>query len=240
MQSLGKIDMEARRVVPPQGYMARLIFYSKRYGYLHAIFRYIFRNQFRAWSFIGPIVTKPYLLKWKNTSERRVLNLGGGSNCLLDCLTVDIDPRADCFVDITRKLPFDDRSIDAIFCEEAIEHISKNKAMDLLEDCFRILKVGGVIRITTPDLSYFCTRIIDENTGADEINTVFFGHGHRYLYNRYELRRICTQVGFVDISWSTYQDSYSQLGYLDSHADRFHHPPEWSLYAEMKKASDDG
>ena len=112
---------------------------------------------------------------------------------------MDIDPRADCYVDITKKLPFTDFSIDAIFSEESLEHISKEDAINLLFECIRILKAGGVIRITTPDLGYFASRIMDENTGVDEINSIFYGHDHRYLYNKYELKCICLQVGFVPV-----------------------------------------
>ena len=171
---------------------------------------------------------------WKNNGAAKILNLAGGGNCMEGCLTVDIDPRADAYVDITKPLPFFDNSMDAIFCEEAIEHISKDSGRRMLEECLRVLRPGGVLRITTPDLDYFARRALGE-AECDEINDIFYLHAHAYLYTRRELQQTCKQIGFVSLRESSYQDSHSKLGYLDSHADRFGHFAEISQYLETEK-----
>ena len=152
-----------------------------------------------------------------------------------ECLTVDINVRADAYVDVTRPLPLRDESVGAIFCEEVIEHVDLPAGRRLLAECFRILRPGGALRLTTPDLEYFARGVLADPADPAEINAIFFDHGHRHLYTRESLIRECQVVGFVDALPSSYRDPNSKLGWLDSHADRFNHPPEISQYLEVAR-----
>lgn len=224
----------ARVIPPPPKMLGRLAFYSSRYGFIHAACRYFFSRFPAGWRHLGPLVTAPYRRRWLATSSKRIVNLGGGSNTLEGCLTLDVDPRADCYADLTKPLPFDDDSIDAIFCEEAIEHISKSDGMNLLAECMRVMRPGAVMRITTPDLDYLASSLDDER-GNDAINQMFYEHGHRYLYSRSALKRACVSAGFDAVRLSVNQDPGSQLGYLDTHAERYGHKPEVAQFVEMIK-----
>jgi predicted SAM-dependent methyltransferase len=211
--------------------------YARRYGVLHAALSYLGRLFPAFWRVIGRIVTSRYLGKWLRTAEPRIVNLGGGSNCIAGCLTADTDPRADVYVDMTAPLPFPDSSIDAIFCEEAIEHVEETSALSLLAECFRTLRAGGAIRVTTPDLDQFLGRVLHHELGAErELNDVFLKHGHRHLYTRAALADALSEMGFRRIRFSSYKDPDSRLGRLDSHADRFMHSPDISMYVEAEKA----
>ena len=46
------------------------------------------------------------------------------------------------YVDVTRPLPFRDATIDVVYSEEVIEHISPQHASAMLHECLRILKPG--------------------------------------------------------------------------------------------------
>ena len=217
--------------------ISKFFIYKQKYGLTHTVFSYLGRQNPFFWKLVAPVITQSYIHRWQTVTERRILNLGGGSNCLAGCLTVDISPRADAYVDISKQLPFADCSIDAIFCEEVIEHLDISLGCQLLKECWRILKPGGFIRLTTPDLNWFAQRVlISAGTDAgDEINQIFYGHGHCYLYNQDMLDFYCQEAGFIQLRRSTYKDIESKLGYLDSHADRFNHPPEMSQYLEAQK-----
>ena len=56
-------------------------------------------------------------------------------------------------IDVTKQpLPFPDNSVDVIFHEDFLEHLSQRDQVLFLAETFRILKKGGVHRVNTPDL----------------------------------------------------------------------------------------
>ena len=54
-------------------------------------------------------------------------------------------------------LPFKDNYFDAIFCGDLIEHLYDPD--HLLDECYRVLKEGGLFVITTPNLASWINRI---------------------------------------------------------------------------------
>jgi SAM-dependent methyltransferase len=57
--------------------------------------------------------------------------------------------------DATQPFPFADGSFDWIFCEHTIEHLKPLAALALLRELRRLIKPGGVVRMSTPDLALF-------------------------------------------------------------------------------------
>jgi predicted SAM-dependent methyltransferase len=222
------------RAVPPQSFFSKLAFYSSKYGFLHAICSYLGRHSGLLWQVLGPLVTGPYRVK-ATKQPKVIINLGGGSNCLVGCLTADVDPRADCYVDGTKPLPFPGSSVHGVFCEEFLEHISEEEGRALLAECYRILVPGGVIRLTTPNLDWFARLLVDGVDMWREVNSIFYDHGHKCLYSTLALKTALSESGFEGVQHSTYQDPQSVLGHLDSHADRYKHPAEMSQYIEGMK-----
>ena len=240
-------------------------YYSRRYGATSAALRYIGRCWPRVWPLIGKAVTSGYLRRWRRHPDAKVLNLGGGGNLRQEWLTADVDPRADVFVDCRRVLPLADGTVDAVMLEEVIEHLDYPEGVQLLRECNRILKDLGTLRISTPDFSYFARQAttrksynrnaaLDSEEFADRearrllrsaeapfgikrmalINSIFFLHGHRFVHDAESLEELLRLAGF---EWrrSGYRDIDSKLGRMDTHADRFRHPPEISLYYDAWK-----
>jgi len=222
-------------VTSPSDLLRRWRKYRARYGAQHAAVRFVGTRIPFVWGLFGTFVSRPYRIRWTKSSGPKILNLGGGGNCLDGCLTVDIDPRADSYVDLKRPLPFADKSIDGIFCEEVIEHLSELNGLAMLRECLRIMKPGSVIRITTPDLDWFSRSLIDGAIDCDDINKIFYDHQHRYLYTRNKLATAVASCGFVEIRQSFYREANSCYGYLDNHPERFNHLPEISQYLEARR-----
>lgn len=62
---------------------------------------------------------------------------------------------------LTQPLPFEDNSVDGILASHLLEHLELMDCLDLVEDCYRVLKPGGVIRVTVP-----CPKMFHEGTLA--------------------------------------------------------------------------
>lgn len=65
--------------------------------------------------------------------------------------------------DATVHFPLADASFDWIFCEHLIEHLQPTGALSMLREFQRLLRPGGVIRISTPDLGLFAAGYMDES-----------------------------------------------------------------------------
>ena len=83
-------------------------------------------------------------------SQKRRLNLGCGGKRIDGFLGVDRypTPAVDVIADITRRLPFDDGSIDEILLDNVIEHIHDIPA--LMHEMHRICRDGARLVIRTP------------------------------------------------------------------------------------------
>lgn len=72
--------------------------------------------------------------------------------------------------DCRAGIPFPDHSFDVVFHSHVLEHFSKTEALRFVEECFRVLKPGGIIRVAVPDLESLARlylSAIDKATGGD-------------------------------------------------------------------------
>src|SRR3989304_3714321 len=56
--------------------------------------------------------------------------------------------------DLTYGLPLSDGVADFVYSSHFLEHLSRKDAVQLLRESYRILKPGGTLRISVPDLEY--------------------------------------------------------------------------------------
>jgi predicted SAM-dependent methyltransferase len=56
--------------------------------------------------------------------------------------------------DITRPFPIPDNCIDIFQSEDVFEHIEYEKIGRIIDEIFRILKLGGLFRLSVPDYNY--------------------------------------------------------------------------------------
>lgn len=150
------------------------------------------------------------------------LHIGCGFNVLPGWINCDLQPRYASVipVDVTRGLPFPDGIGDYVYHEHVIEHLDRPAGRKLLEECFRVLRPGGKIRVTAPDLDFLwkimrdptdlTRQYVKENVARwlpdDEVphpvlvvNNFFQNFGHQFIYDFDFLSRTMEQVGFVDL-----------------------------------------
>lgn len=84
----------------------------------------------------------------------RLLNVGCGSQFHPAWVNVDLvtnNPSVMAY-DIRKGLPFADDSFDAVYHSHVLEHLRPDEGAQLIKECGRVLRHGGVMRIVVPDL----------------------------------------------------------------------------------------
>lgn len=137
------------------------------------------------------------------------LNLGSGFQRLSGWVNVDVfGMPVDLVWDLRRRLPFPDRSVDAIFCEHVLEHFDLAGALGLLREIKRLLKPDGTARVGVPDLSIYMEDYVSGGAGAIErerpgrptrllaVAEVTQMHGHRSAWDGETLSLALRSAGF--------------------------------------------
>lgn len=158
----------------------------------------------------------------------RKLHLGCGKNILKGWLNTDLKlDKEVVFLDAAKKLSFDDCTFDYVFSEHLIEHLKYQNGARLIQESYRILKNGGKLRISTPDL-FFLIKLYTENktdlqkqyvrwtvdsflpkigiySDTFVINNFFRDCNrkfidHKFIYDYKALKDILQKCGFVNVS----------------------------------------
>lgn len=53
---------------------------------------------------------------------------------------------------LLKGIPYPDNTFDFVYSSHNLEHYPKSKAQNVINDCYRVLKKDGIIRIVVPDL----------------------------------------------------------------------------------------
>jgi ubiquinone/menaquinone biosynthesis C-methylase UbiE len=90
----------------------------------------------------------------------------------LDCVSeriqkLDRKVYSEGLVGFTQDLQISDRSLDAIVAGEFLEHVPPRHISNTLSEFFRILKLGGVFCMTTPNPRYLRNRIMNRSVLTD-------------------------------------------------------------------------
>tara|TARA_Y100000816_G_scaffold292513_1_gene288200 strand:+ start:1712 stop:2533 length:822 start_codon:yes stop_codon:yes gene_type:complete len=109
------------------------------------------------------------ILKNRHDPSKINLNVGSGGYNIdgfrdLDYLSEKYDKeRAQTFIPYDMrndKIPFEDETVDNIYCSHVIEHIEEIHVKKFLEESSRVLKKDGVLRISTPDSKFLWNMLL--------------------------------------------------------------------------------
>lgn len=122
-------------------------------------------------------------------------------------------------VDIRRKLPNSDNSVNYIYCSHVLEHFEKYETESILRECFRILKHKGMIRIVLPDLkifienykfgdaSTFCNNFFGWYKDSTKRNFFKFAiRDHKWMYDSRSFEKLLVEAGFSDIKLKKFRE----------------------------------
>lgn len=118
------------------------------------------------------------------------------------------------FADATSVLPFNDDTVDYIYTSHMIEHLSRSGVESFLKDTLRVLKSGGIIRISVPDLQLaintytiskdadaFMENILVEAPPISSLKQKFrllavgYRH-HQWMYDGNSLIKLLKKIGY--------------------------------------------
>ncbi len=109
----------------------------------------------------------------KKQSPLRLLNLGCGYKFHPAWVNVDFQSTGKGVIahNLTKGVPFEKNAFDVVYHSHVLEHFPKNQAGSFLQECFRVLDVGGVIRVAVPDLEQIARHylaLLEESIRGDE------------------------------------------------------------------------
>lgn len=109
-------------------------------------------------------------------SGPRGVNIGDGMKEYYDLHTLDIDPEVhpDTVGDM-RSLPFQDESFEALIAMHCVEHIGMFEVFKTLKEFYRVLKPGGELYITVPNLELICELVL-QGKGMQTLYSVGGGY----------------------------------------------------------------
>lgn len=115
-------------------------------------------------------------------SEEIKLNVGCGGNILQGWRNTDAD------MDISKPLPYPDNSVEAILAEHVGEHLTAPQFFGFMEEAYRVLKRGCVLRVCVPELA----RLSHEKR-----KDIIINHGHLQVCCEENIRLMLEAAGFT-------------------------------------------
>ena len=161
------------------------------------------------------------------------LHLGCWSRYIPGWVHVDLCdmPHIDYNRDIRDLKCFDDASVDVIYSSHSFEYFDRFEAVDILKEWRRVLKVGGVLRLSVPDFKALI-KIYEQTDDLHKVIGPLFGRmtidtvvGERVLYHKTvwdqkKLSEFLQDNGFADIAlWDWKSTEHSQV---DDHSQAFY------------------
>lgn len=152
----------------------------------------------------------------KKPANGAYLNVGAGPHSHPGFFNLDYDfhPGIELFWDLNRRLPFEDASIGGIFTEHCLEHLPLETTRRVLDEFHRVLMPGRHLRVSVPDGETYIHRYANGETmpfGEQEVssdpnwtpmqsvNQLFYGHGHRFIFDFPTMKRFLEAAGFSEI-----------------------------------------
>lgn len=212
----------------------------ERYPAAHRAARYGYRVAYTA----PALVRRPYQIRnyLSRAGDFTGLQIGAGPHQLDGWLATDLVPDLDTvYMDATKRFPFASGTFDYIVAEHIIEHVPYEDALTMLRECHRVLKSGGAVRVSTPNIELthqlmhppFTPRLkryvawsnstfgrTDDLTSAIQVaNRLHHEFGHQFLYDLDTLIASLRRSGFASFAECVpNKSSHAALRNVDRHA----------------------
>jgi ubiquinone/menaquinone biosynthesis C-methylase UbiE len=108
------------------------------------------------------------------------------------------------YMNVTKKFRFPDETFDYVYCSHLLEHLYVDQATFCVREVYRVLKRGGIFRVSVPDLDLV---IANYNPGQIELflDAIFESrkqndkNRHHWHYNETSLKRLLSLQEFTNV-----------------------------------------
>jgi len=173
----------------------------------------------------------------RHFSNEDKLNIGCGSNFVENWINISLfrfhripyfiyltkKEKKDVIVihfDITKNLPIKPDSISYVYASHFIEHLNFEQGLKFVNNCYTIMKKGGTIRLSCPDLGLWIQKYFEkdndffytyynltkDNNKLSELKTMgeifmsqLHGWGHKWGYDFESIKDILERAGFTKV-----------------------------------------
>lgn len=171
-------------------------------------------------------------------NENRKLEIGPGEQPLPGFETLNkYDAKdVDYILDVTKPLPFADKTFDLIYASHVLEHVPWYQINFVMAELYRVLKEGGTLEIFVPDGLKICQSLVryelcgesemhkdgwykfnDEKDPYIWVNGRIFTYGngsgsidhpnwHRTLFTPRYLKQLLERAGFINVEFLKNKD----------------------------------
>ncbi len=146
-------------------------------------------------------------------------------------ISSDLSLSTDFPYDLRLGLPFPDNSINVIYAEHVLEHFSYKDLMNLIRDCYRVLKPHGVFSVAVPDASIYLRAYYNNDNSdfdykefcryefgltyksrIDFVNYIFYMDGHhQHMFDEDSLLTVLKEGGFRQARMRNFDPALDQV-----------------------------
>lgn len=146
-------------------------------------------------------------------------------------------------MDASKPMRLDANTVDLMVSSHMLEHLAWNDGLAFLKEAYRVLKPGGVLRLSVPDAEKIVNYYKENKLQMfDELNVVskqnpcqsfkmwsLLFEGHKIAYDWNSLHKIGTEAGF-SVKRKNFNEGHKQII-----AETMDFLPDLSVYVEMTK-----
>ena len=168
------------------------------------------------------------ILRGQQTATQ--INLCAGNQIIPNYVSVDFGRSTDIDIDLSKyNLPFKSGCAKSVICISAINYFTRPRAAEIVNDIYRVLEPGGVVRFGVQDLESISKRYVEKDvefffqtlpngkerfegpTLGDKFAAWFYGYVGvgpcRYFYDYDSLAFLFLTSGFSVVERKQYRES---------------------------------
>jgi predicted SAM-dependent methyltransferase len=134
------------------------------------------------------------------------LHIGCGEKYIPGFIHIDVKkfPHVDYVISADKLDMFNDNSVDLIYSCHLLEHFGRHQIEDVLKEWYRVLKLGGILRLAVPDFDAV-VDIYQKNRNLEEVYGLLMGgqthefNFHHSVFNFDYLSKLLKKVGFKKV-----------------------------------------